>query len=220
MKNMARGVLALALIGCSSGGSGGGVPVDAGTDSGASGGAGGFAGAGGYSGTGAVGGGSGGFGAGGTAGSGGVGGGAAGTGGQPALAECSNRDVNCVGNSDCCPGAPAGGGCVYTGFGTTCYPHCTQNDQCVSGCCKGGYCSGQLLVGGQVATVCDGTTCGYPGAGCDTTDCCAGSLCVDIMKKGYGLCAAICNTDADCEGGCCMQVTSGQSVCAPQVYCP
>lgn len=205
-------------LGCGSTGSGGGggspdgggASGSGGTSSGATGGVGG------------VGGGSGGLGGLVTGGAGGIGGasGAGGTGGQSQLNACSNYETTCSAPSDCCVGDPAGGGCLYTGFGSQCYPKCTKNEQCQSGCCSPtGICSGAYTEGGVTKTICDPSTCAGPGMSCNTKDCCAGAVCLNLLQDGNGWCAVQCLSDSDCPGGCCKPIASGAKVCLPWSLC-
>lgn len=160
-----------------------------------------------------------------TAGAGGIAGSAgssgAGAGGQAQYNSCSNLEAECTQHSECCAGDPAGGGCVYTGWGTQCYPKCTSDEQCASGCCGvSGHCSWTMLANGEQLTVCDTLSCSLPGQGCDAKDCCAGLRCVDAANKGYGICAVVCTSDVDCPGGCCMATSGGNKVCSPKAFCP
>jgi hypothetical protein len=203
------------VLACSSGGSSGGVVPDAGLDSASGGIGGGIGGAGG--GIGGVGAG----GAGGTAATGGAVGGAGGSGSSPHLNTCSNYEAACAENTECCVGDVPGGGCIFTGSGTSCYPKCTSNEQCVNECCENGLCAPAFLdPEGNMVTYCNFAGCKLPGAGCEQGECCAGELCIDVTGQGYGLCTSICVTDADCEGGCCQQTSGGSKVCAPLAFCP
>jgi len=131
--------------------------------------------------------------------------------GPPALNVCSNAEVPCAAQAECCQGDLPGGSCVYTGYGTVCRPSCTTGDDCESGCCKNSICA-DLAACGRV--------CGAPGLGCEThDDCCSGTRCVDLRSNNTGLCAAVCTTNSECEGGCCRSAGS-TSVCVPLALCP
>ncbi|MEZ4223622.1 MAG: hypothetical protein R3B13_21920 [Polyangiaceae bacterium] len=130
--------------------------------------------------------------------------------GPPPKSPCANEGANCNGNDECCVGESPGGACIYTGYGTECTPKCTDGTQCNSGCCLNGYCATLELCGGS---------CTAPGGGCNkSAECCGTASCVDVMGKGYGICAAACTSDAQCKGGCCYPTTSGK-VCVPKSFC-
>lgn len=69
---------------------------------------------------------------------------------------------------------------------------------------------GVAPMAGDVSKACvkAGGTCATNAACCDS------SICVQ------NICAADCSNDADCLSGCCLELSSGQSVCAPTDLCP
>lgn len=103
----------------------------------------------------------------------------------------------------------------------SCQPVCGADGDCGSGCCR------HASEGGAAVGVClDAAGCPdvsgpgefcFPGAHdeCDpaTTDAC---IFVEAIEDSY--CAATCNDDADCGGGCCRDV-EGTSYCLLAEHC-
>jgi hypothetical protein len=60
------------------------------------------------------------------------------------------------------------------------------------------------------------TSCLQPGSTC-TTSCCSGAICV--ASGGTSVCASQCQTDPDCNSGCCAALQDGRHVCSPSSFC-
>lgn len=63
--------------------------------------------------------------------------------------------------------------------------------------------------------VCEHDSCGLPG----DDPCCSGTSCSNWDLLGEVECAAQCETNADCDTGCCVELSNGQHTCGPAGFC-
>lgn len=140
--------------------------------------------------------------------------------GCPSTATCSSPvGTSCTTDSQCC--AQSNGDPTYcTGESGTyvCRAACTQDRDCVSGCCatrtdgvrvcaSASYCACSVSVNGSCTS--DAQCC--PQTNGDATYC--------TTDNGVSTCRAACTTNSDCVSGCCTPRTDGVRVCAAANYC-
>ena len=127
-------------------------------------------------------------------------------------------DAACLDSRYCDEGGGSSGGdecncssdeiCVNTNGVPGCYPICTSNSECSSGCCS--------TVDGAASNAC------APDASYCESDPCGGcafdELCVDSNEGA--MCVPYCSSDADCLT-CCVSTSDGaDQICAPNdTYC-
>lgn len=63
--------------------------------------------------------------------------------------------------------------------------------------------------------ICELDPCGLP----SDEACCMDTVCADWDILGPVECAAECEVDADCDSGCCVELSNGQSACGPAELC-
>jgi hypothetical protein len=98
--------------------------------------------------------------------------------------------------------------CVNTDGVPGCYPTCTSNSQCASGCCS--------TVDGAA-----GNACAPDSSYCEADACGGCGLNERCIESSEGLtCEPFCTSDADCST-CCVSTTDGaDQICAPNnTYC-
>ncbi len=132
--------------------------------------------------------------------------------GPAALAGLCGTDGDPCGVTPCC--SCQGLKCVTDAItGSACRTRCTKNSDCATNCCStsGGVCQDSLYC-----------TCADAGATCASGSlplCCQGSTCVAPVADGGGgsTCAENCATSSDCQSGCCLPASPGQTqkVCGP-----
>lgn len=62
---------------------------------------------------------------------------------------------------------------------------------------------------------CTHDSCGLP----SDDPCCAGTTCSNWDLLGPVECAQECTTNADCDSGCCVELTNGAHTCGPAGFC-
>jgi hypothetical protein len=99
---------------------------------------------------------------------------------------------------------------------------CEANEDCESDCCTDRYDTGQTICADADAcvNVCDreGEAC-QQGSSTTPNSCCRGT-CVDSETADFAGCRYECNTDADCDSGCCQPFSNSSSgFCVDAAYC-
>lgn len=116
----------------------------------------------------------------------------------------------------CSPGGACAGSTCCGGalcYQNVCSTDCSQNDDCVSGCCLALNSGQSVCFPSNVCPPPDAPDCVRGGADCSVHSCCDGVGCVE------NVCINACSSNGDCASGCCYSLRAGQQVCAPATLC-
>jgi hypothetical protein len=110
---------------------------------------------------------------------------------------CMIEGASCT-DTACCDGLRC------TAISTTsriCYKPCANNTDCTTGCCTDLKDTGDLEC--APAAACQ-NPCVKRGGSCTTSTTCCNGTCVDSTAPDKAGCRPVCNTNADCDTGCCV----------------
>jgi hypothetical protein len=130
---------------------------------------------------------------------------------------CNGKGGSCSAEKACCDGLT----CVDRGGSSVCEQPCQTAADCATGCCTDRWDTGVTICAAETACT---NPCKKRGEACTQGDsttpsnCCRGA-CVDSEVSDWAGCRPRCNTDAECDTGCCQPFSNGGGFCVDAAYC-